>query len=262
MSQTAPDSGNPDIPEPQPWSLRVDEVSEVTPSMRRIRFVSAEGAPDIGGLRCLPGQDMAIGVPVGDGTVVRRRYTIRAFDAGAGTLDADFVMHGDGPAARWAAGATPGQVVEVVAPRGKILVDRTAAWHLFAGDDSAIPVTSVMVAALPSGSRATVVLEVESESDEQPIGAPEGVGLEVTWLHRSKAGVAPGEGNLLLRTLEEIALADQETGHAYLAGEFSTVQAMRKALAGRGLDQAAISPKPYWRLGRRNLSHGEPDRGD
>ncbi len=256
------DDANLDIPEPQPWSLLVQDVHDVGPSLRRVSFVGGEGGADLRDLRYIPGQDMAIAVPTDDGSVVRRRYTLRALDRQSGVLDVDFVMHGDGPAARWAASVAPGAVVDVIAPRGKIFVDDEASWHLFAGDDSAIPVTAVMVGALAPGAKASVVLEVGSAEDEHRLSAPPGVELDVRWLHRSPAGAEPSESDLLAEALADVELGDPDAGHAYLAGEFSAVHAMRKTLAERGLPKMAISPKPYWRLGRRNLPHGEPDRED
>jgi NADPH-dependent ferric siderophore reductase len=49
-------------------------------------------------------------------------------------------------------------------------------------------------------------------------------------------------------------------GHAYVGGEHAVVNALREALLERGLDESSISAKPYWRLGRRNGTHGEPER--
>jgi NADPH-dependent ferric siderophore reductase len=50
------------------------------------------------------------------------------------------------------------------------------------------------------------------------------------------------------------------SGHAYLAGELGVVAAMRRTLVERGLTPEQISAKPYWRAGRANAAHGEPER--
>lgn len=239
--------------EPRDWVLVVEEVRDLTPSMRRIRL----SGEDLASLDHRPGQDMAIAVPGGDGSTVRRRYTIRALHAAEGLVDLDFVLHGDGPAARWAAAAEAGVRIEAVGPRGKITVDPEADWHLFAGDEAALPGIAAMVESLAPGSSARAIVEVDGPQDEQPLVAPAGVPLELTWLHR--AGVEPGRSTLLARALGEVELP-AGLGHAYAAGEYGVVQALRQAIAGRGLPRERISPKPYWRLGRRNMPHGEPER--
>jgi NADPH-dependent ferric siderophore reductase len=205
----------------------------------------------------LPGQDMAISVPAGDGDTVRRRYTIRSLRPEERAVDLHFVLHGDGPAARWAAQARPGVRIDAIAPRGKITLDRRARWHLFAGDDAALPGIAAMVEALRPGTRAHAVVEVDGTEDEQPLAAPAGVSLEVTWLHRG--GAEPGTSDLLAREVAGFR-PPSGPGHAYLAGEYGVVHAMRRALAENGLEREQISPKPYWRLGRRNMPHGEPER--
>jgi NADPH-dependent ferric siderophore reductase len=239
--------------EPRDWVLVVEEVRDLTPSMRRVRL----SGEDLAALDHRPGQDMAIAVPAGDGTTVRRRYTIRALHAAEGMVDLDFVLHGDGPAARWAAAAEPGVRIEAIGPRGKITVDPRADWHLFAGDEAALPGIAAMVESLAPGSVAIALVEVDGPRDEQPLEAPDGVLLELTWLHR--AGVEPGRSDLLARAVRE-AETPAGRGHAYAAGEYGVVQGLRQTLGQLGLAREQISPKPYWRLGRRNMPHGEPER--
>src|SRR3954449_12621642 len=49
----------------------------------------------------------------------RRRYTVRAWDAGSHRLTVDFVVHGDsGVAGPWAAQAGPGDVLVFTGPGG------------------------------------------------------------------------------------------------------------------------------------------------
>ena len=49
---------------------------------------------------------------------VMRDFTPRRFDAEAGELVVDFVIHDDGPATTWAANANVGSVLGVGGPRG------------------------------------------------------------------------------------------------------------------------------------------------
>jgi NADPH-dependent ferric siderophore reductase len=232
--------------------LRVEDVSTLTPSLRRIRL-SAEGLAQIG---ALPGQDVMLSVPTRDGSTVRRRYSIRKIEGEAGILVIDIVVHGDGPGAIWAAGVQPGDAVEGIGPRGKVTVKEEAAWHLFVGDESFTPAIFSMVESLPAQTPAVVVIEVGGAEDELPLDAvacPAGP----TWLYRESApGVA---SEVLLAHLKGLELPAGR-GHAYVGGEFVNVRAVRAVLAELGMEDEQISPKAYWRAGRSNASHGEPPK--
>jgi NADPH-dependent ferric siderophore reductase len=196
-------------------------------------------------------------VPTPDGRSFRRRYTIRAFDPSLPSLDLDFVLHGDGPAATWAASAQPGDHIEAIGPRGKVTVDPGADWHLFAGDDSAVPASLAMAESLRSPDAAIVVLEVDAAADQQEARTRDGREVSVQWLHRN--GGDPASSANLARALRDVELP-AGLGHAYLAGELGVVAEMRRTLLERGLTPEQISAKPYWRVGRANAPHGEPER--
>jgi NADPH-dependent ferric siderophore reductase len=235
------------------WDLEVVETLALTPSMRRLRLT----APGLAALSCLPGQDFMLSVPTPGGPSFRRRYTIRSFDPGEPSVLLDFVLHGDGPAAAWAASAQPGWHIEAIGPRGGVTVDPAADWHLFAGDDASIPANLGMAESVADLDTVIVLLEVDGPDDEQEARTDDGREVPVRWLHRDGADPASA-ANLVgaLRTLELPA----GTGHAYLAGELRVVGAMRAALIERGMAPDAISSKPYWRAGQANAAHGEPDR--
>ena len=113
---------------------------------------------------------------------VRRRYTIRQLDLAQRLLTLDVVLHGDGPGERWVRAARPGDRIEGIGPRGKITTAPAADWHLFIGDESALPAIFAMTESLPGDSVATVVIEVPDPADEQELLAagPD----RLTWLHR------------------------------------------------------------------------------
>jgi NADPH-dependent ferric siderophore reductase len=234
------------------WDLEVTATEALTPTMRRLRCT----APGLDTLSYLPGQDLMLAVPAG-ATTFRRRYTIRSFDPAAPSVDIDVVLHGDGPAAAWAASVQPGGRIEAIGPRGKVTVDATADWHLFAGDDSAVPASLAMAESLPDPARALVVLEVDGAADQQAATTADGREVPVRWLHRD--GADPASAANLVAALERIDLP-AGAGHAYLAGELGVVATMRAALVARGLTPEQISAKPYWRTGRANAAHGEPER--
>jgi NADPH-dependent ferric siderophore reductase len=235
------------------WELQVTDNLALTLSMRRIRCT----APGVDELSYLPGQDLMFAVPAADGTSFRRRYTIRSVNRPTSTVDIDIVLHGDGPGSAWAAAAQPGARIEAIGPRGKVTVDAAADWHLFAGDDSALPASLAMAESLPGPEVAVVVLEVDGEADQQEATAEDGRAIPVHWVHRD--GADPDSSAHLVAALDGLAFPPGH-GHAYLAGELGVVADMRATLLRRGLTSEQISAKPYWRAGVANAAHGEPER--
>ena len=227
--------------------LEVVDSSPLSPGMQRMVLT----APELAGLQYQPGQDMMLMVAVDGDRPVRRRYTIRALDRERRLLTIDVVRHADGPGERWVAAARPGDKIEGIGPRGKIFLNPDADWHLFIGDDSALPAYLAMAGAVPAGARALVILEVPGPDAEQDAPA----GAQVAWLHRD--GRPAGDPAVLVEAAGTVALPPGR-GHAYLAGEATVVLRLREALAARGLAAEQISPKAYWGRGRANASHGEP----
>jgi NADPH-dependent ferric siderophore reductase len=212
-------------------------------------------APELAGLQYQPGQDMMLMVAVDGDRPVRRRYTIRALDHARRLLTLDVVRHAGGPGERWVAAVRPGDRIEGIGPRGKIFLAEEADWHLFIGDDSALPAYLAMAGALPAGARALVILEVPGPGSEQDLATA--ADAEVTWLHRN--GGPAGDPAALPAAAAAVTLPPGR-GHAYLAGEATVVLRLRETLAARGLAPEQISPKAYWGRGRANASHGEPAR--
>jgi NADPH-dependent ferric siderophore reductase len=231
--------------------MEVVENRPLTPAMQHVLL----SAPELAGFTYRPGQDFMLMVAVDSGRPVRRRYTIRDIDAVRGLLTLGIVRHDGGPGESWVATARPGDQIEGIGPRGKIFPVADVAWHLFAGDFSALPAYFAMAGSLPAGQRATVILEVPGPEDEQELTAAADV--ELAWLHSN--GRPPGDPAVLAAALAEVTLPPQ-AGHAYLAGEARLVLALRETLAARGLPADQVSPKAYWGLGRANAAHGEPAR--
>jgi NADPH-dependent ferric siderophore reductase len=231
--------------------LKVVDSARLTPHMQRLRLT----APQLDGFGYLPGQDVMLLVAAEGNRPVRRRYTIRQFDEAARLLTLDVVLHGDGPGERWVRSARPGDRIEGIGPRGKITMSAAADWHLFLGDESALPAMFAMTEALPPDRAATLVLEIPDESDEQDLAAA--ATIRISWLHR--LGAPPGDPSALAAEAAEIELPPGR-GQAYLFGEATVVSRLREVLTERGLSQDQMSPKAYWGRGRANASHGEPAR--
>ena len=230
-------------------AFRVVENEQISPHMQRIKLT----APELAGFRYAPGQDIMVLVAADGTKPIRRRYTIRSLDPADLTVTLNIVLHGAGPGERWLRSARPGDAIEGIGPRGKITTSPTADWHLFMGDESAMPAILAMSESLPPDVDATLVIEVPDADDEQEIIAR--ARTRISWLHR--LGGKAGEPALLAGEAAEVELP-RGAGHVYLFGEASVVLRLREIMGSRGVPADQVSPKAYWGRGRANAEHGEP----
>ena len=231
------------------WQLEVVSARMLTPRMRRVEFTG----PRLDELTYQPGQDLMLRIPSGAATI-NRRYTIRSVDRERGVVTIDAVVHGEGRGSQWFAAAAPGDRIDAIGPRGRIVVVDDVAWHLFAGDESALPGMLAMSESVPAGRRTIVLAEVADDLEQQSVP---GVMIEIHWLHRGQ--VEPGSSTVLADAIAQLPLIEGP-GRVYLAGESTSVAAMRRVLIERGVPAESISAKPYWSRGRANAAHGEPER--
>ncbi len=179
-----------------------------------------------------------------DGSPVTRTYTVRRVDAVAGTLDVDFVVHGDeGLAGPWAARAQVGDTIELMGPGGGYAPDAAADWHLLVGDLSAVPAIAAALEALPADAVGHAFVEVESDEAIVPLEAPAGV--EVEWI------VDPGHDVEALAAV--VRQSDWRPGdvQVFAHGERESMKALRRVLFDeRGLERARVSLSGYWARGR------------
>ncbi|MGH8981417.1 MAG: siderophore-interacting protein [Acidimicrobiales bacterium] len=231
--------------------LEVRSTAMLTPSLRRLCLAGAH----LESMEAFAGQDLMLEVPAPGHANFRRRYTIRHLRHAAREVEVDVVLHGDGPGARFAKGATAGDRVAAIGPRGKIGLAEGCDWHLFCGDESAVPAIFAMIESLAPDAHAVAVLEVGGADDQlEPEDAR--CAPEVHWRHRTGE---PGTGHALTDAVTEIALPAGR-GHAYVFGELRQVAAARAVLLERAVDAADIDHKAYWRRGTSNAAHGEPAR--
>ena len=240
--------------------LTVAAVADVTPSVRRVVLSGTPAAVASAGptvnLLVPRGGDSAPRWPriAKDGRIVwpdgahgvsLRSYTARRQDPAAAQVEIDFVLHGDGPAAAWAAAAAPGALLGVAGAGA--LGERTAGRLLLAGDETAIPAISRILASAPATTRGVALLEVAGAAEEQPLAVPDGV--TVRWLHR--ADTPPGESTLLADAVAALDRPDGDDVFAWVAAESGAVRAIRADLRGRwGLGRAQHHAIGYWRRGR------------
>jgi len=236
------------------FHLEVTDADALTPTFRRVVLT----APGLDGLRYRAGQDLMLRVPQADGRVVNRRYTIRDADPASAAVTIDVSLHGAGPGTDWVRSARIGDRIDAIGPRGKITLQEDADWHLFVADETGVPATLAMIEVLPPGSLATALLEVDTSADEQGVRSGRNGGVDVRWVHRMGRS-EPGDADPIVGALAEIA-SPAGLGHAYVAAEAGVVRRVRAALSARGLGEAEISAKAYWRRGLPNAEHGEPAR--
>jgi NADPH-dependent ferric siderophore reductase len=168
-----------------------------------------------------------------------RTYTVRDWDADAGLLTIDFVVHGDeGIAGPWAASAAPGDTIGLRGPGGGYAPDPAADWHLLAGDTAVIPAISAALARIPDGRPVHVFLQVHGVEEQVELAGPDG--LEVHWLH--------DDGDEAVA--EALAALDFPPGtpQVFLHGEATSVRLARRHLAvDRAVPAARLHASGYWK---------------
>ena len=227
-------------------------ASQISPSLREVVL---SGVSTLAGV---PGNDVMLEV-THEGRPVRRRYSVRHVDPEADTLTLWLATHHPGAGAELARTVTVGTELDVVGPRGKIGLDPLADWHLFIGDVASLAAFYRLAESIEEPGRAIFITELENPDDAITPHLPEGIG--VTGIFVDRDGRPSGTAEGLLSGLAAFAFPPDD-GHAYLFGEFSAMKTIRTALLDRGLEDAAISLKAFWRVGSANADHGEPDKSN
>lgn len=176
---------------------------------------------------------------------VVRTYTVRWVDRAARRLAIDFVTHGDtGVAAVWAAKAQPGDRLVLSGPGGAYAPDPAVAWHVLAGDLSAVPAIAAALEALPADARGVAYLEVADPGDALELKRPEQVAVH--WL----VNTDPADVTFLARALDGAEWPPAAGTQVFAHGERESVKAMRAVLRDRGVARESISISAYWARGR------------
>lgn len=243
--------------------MTIERIVDVTPRMRRVtlsgpgleRYVS-------GGLHLklfvppegvakpewpAPGED---GIAIWPSDAVRpvvRTYTARHVDLASGTLDIDFVLHGDHSiGSRWAMNAAVGDIVGVRGPVGRPVPE--ANWYLLVGDETALPAIARTLESLPVGAKGVALLEVADETEAQPIRY--NADIELRWLFRN--GADAGSTSLLVDAVRGLHMPPAGVRiHAMAGVEYATFKAIRRYwIDDLGLNRKDVLPVAYWRKGR------------
>lgn len=215
--------------------LQVVRVESLSPNVKRVVFTGE----DLADFNSASFDDhIKFMLDVGEAEPVRRDYTPRSFDATARELTLEFALHGDGPAARWAAQAMPGQRATIAGPRGSFIIPLDYDWHLLVGDDSAMPAIARRLEELPRGARAIVILQVPDVADRRGFGS-EAV-FDLQWVSNTSE---------LVDAVRALVLPSGE-GYAWCAGEAAAMATLRNILVDeKGHDRHAIRAAAYWKHG-------------
>lgn len=237
--------------------LTVESVETLSPHMIRVvaggegfasfttneysdRYVKLFFAPS--GSSLAPPFDLAeirATLPQGEWPVVRT-YTVRWVDVDTERLAIDFVIHGDeGIAGPWAASAQPGDLLVLSGPGGGYTPDPDADWHLFIGDESALPAIAAGLDALESEATGLAIIEVSDATGIQDVTAP--TGIDLRW-------IITGEQTLAAALLE----SPWPTGEpqVFAHGEREAMKELRAVFSDRGVDRTRLSLSGYWARGR------------
>lgn len=236
-----------------PYVATVAARVSLSPHLVRLTLRGArqpDGSPFVGTGR--PDEFVALAVPGHDD--VHRYYTIRAHRPEADELDIEFVLHGPGPAASWAAGASAGEQVTFTSPRGHYLPPAEAEWIGIVGDATALPAIARLLEERTTAAPATTPVHaaVLLEDERDRIDLPVHPGDTLDWL--------TAEDDLVTATRSIVA----RPGHGYLwfSGEASDMRAVRRHLrAELAWPTRRWTTMAYWRRDstswrRRFESHG------
>jgi NADPH-dependent ferric siderophore reductase len=201
---------------------------------------------------------VVVRVPAG-GDEARRVYSIWSWSPQHGLISLRVALHGtEAPGCAWALTAAPGDVVSIEPPRTKISIEPTAAFHLFAGDETgAVPLLAMHAALHRTGpGRAPLTLGV-FESADAGTEVPSAVGIPaLPWVHRGQASAVASP--VLLQAVRRLDLP-AGVGVAYLAGESRTSLLLQRYLIEvRGWPRRSVKVQAHWAPGRPGFGAGIP----
>jgi NADPH-dependent ferric siderophore reductase len=215
--------------------LTVVRTATLSPHVRSITF-GGESLTDF--VSASFDDHVKLMLPAEGSEPVRRDYTPRHHDAAARELTIEFDLHSTGPAARWAAQATPGQQATIGGPRGSFIIPLDYDWHLLVGDETALPAIARRLEELPASARAIVVLQIADAADRRTLHSAAQV--QTRWV---------ADGPALIDTVRALELPPGE-GYAWCAGEASSMATLRRVLVDeKGHDRHAIRAAAYWKRG-------------
>jgi len=222
--------------------LIVREVTNITPSMRRVTLAG----PELEGfLSAAPDDHIKLFIPDATGETAMRDYTPRRHDAANGTLVLDFAVHDAGPATQWALDARPGTQLEIAGPRGSLVVSDSFDWWLLIGDETALPAIGRRLEELSPTTRVIGLAAVTGPEEQQVFAAREK--FDFHWIHRPAEKA--DDATALIATLRSIDLPPGD-GFVWIAGEARVARALRAEILSRGHRADWMRAAGYWLKGQ------------
>ncbi|WP_422745637.1 siderophore-interacting protein [Mycobacterium sp. WMMD1722] len=166
----------------------------------------------------------------------QRGYTLVDPDPVADTVDIEFALH-DGPAARWAQAAQPGDTIEVTVLGSNFgLPDPRPAGYVIVGDTASLPAINSLLAAI-GDAPTRIFLEAQHEEDKQ---LPVLRSADVHWVDRKNNGEA------LIETVAAAAF-DAADHFGWVACDNRTTRAVAKVLReDYKIPKKSIKAQGYW----------------
>ena len=175
---------------------------------------------------------------------VTRTYSLRHRDPLNGTMEIDFVTHGDtGLAGPWAQRAKAGDRISFFGPGGAWAPTADYDHFVLVGDEAAAPAICAALEELPHDATAVAFLEVADHSSVFDV--PSVPGVEIVWVFREGAPY----GLKLAQAVREAEIPEGRTSW-FVHGVAEMVKDLRRHLfVERGVAKQDASISGYWRTG-------------
>lgn len=272
MSPAAPPDPVPSRLRREPPAFRDLVVRRVEPRSPRLTRITL-GGPDLAGFTLeLPAASVRLLLPDPDtGALMRpswngneflrpdgsrpiiRTLTPRALRPEVDELDVEVVLHGDGPASRWAADGVVGAPVALSGPGRGYDVDPGWRDLVLAGDESAVPAISQLLEVMATAAPACRIrVQLEAEDPVAEVALPAHPRATVTWAIRDPAQPF---GDALVAAVAASELTPDTV--VWAAGEAAAMQRLRRHLSEeRSMPRSRTTVRGYWKVGRGG---DEPD---
>ena len=123
-------------------------------------------------------------------------------------------------------------------PRGSFIIPLDCDWHLFIGDETALPAVARRLEELPACARAMLLLQAADIADQRVFKTAANVSLQ--WVRSDHE---------LLAAVRALALPRGD-GYAWCAGEAAVMASVRRVLVEeKDHDRHAIRAAAYWQRG-------------
>lgn len=167
-----------------------------------------------------------------------RDYTPRRCDPEARELDLDFVLHGDGPAASWAQGATVGDELWFAGPKSSTVLPDGVDWVLLAGDETALPAIARFLEERPVEAPVRAIITVTDERARQDL--PIRPSDRIEWVLAGS-----GDRRALADAVARLA-APAGVPYVWAAAESRALLPVRKLARTLGAPKTHVNITGYW----------------